>query len=388
MKIKVGVIFGGASVEHEVSIISALQAIKNMDESKYQIIPIYVDKKGIWRTGEVLKDINIYKDLDELNRFSTKCILVRNDNKFYLQTTGLIKRYKYELDIAFPIVHGTNMEDGKLQGYLETIEIPYVGSDVTSSAVGQDKVIQKALYKSINLPVCDYIWFYDFDYNQDSLEYLKKCEKLGYPLIVKPANLGSSVGIKVVNNEVELREAIKDACSYDKKILVEKVVSNLKEVNISVLGSYKSQELSLIEEVNNTNHMLTYEDKYINGNKSKGLSSSKRKIPADINNKLKTKVEEIAKNAFKALGNSGVVRIDFLIDSKSNEVFINEINTCPGSLSFYLWEPSNKKYSDLLDELIKIGIRNYQEKIKKINSFDSNILSNFNGTKGVKGTKF
>ena len=388
MKIKVGVLFGGVSVEHEVSIISALQAIKNMDLNKYEIIPIYIDKKGVWHTGEILKDINIYKDMDELKRFTNECILVNKENKFYLQTTGLFKRYKYEIDIIFPIVHGTNVEDGKLQGYLETINVPYVGSDVLASALGQDKVAQKAIYEVNKLPILPYIWFYDYEYNNDSEEYLKKINQLGYPVIVKPANLGSSIGIAVAKNEDELQKAIKDAINYDKKILVEKCLTDLKEVNISVLGNYQSIDTSLIEEVNNSHHILTFDDKYLNGNKTKGMSGSSRKIPADISKKMQEEIVDIAKKAFLALGNSGVVRIDFLIDNEIKKVYINEINTCPGSLSFYLWEPSNKKYSELLDELIKIGIRNYQYKQKKINSFDSNILSNFNGTKGVKGTKF
>ena len=388
MKIKVGVLFGGVSVEHEVSIISALQAIKNMDLNKYEIIPIYIDKKGVWHTGEILKDINIYKDMDELKRFTNECILVNKENKFYLQTTGLFKRYKYEIDIIFPIVHGTNVEDGKLQGYLETINVPYVGSDVLASALGQDKVAQKAIYEVNKLPILPYIWFYDYEYNNDSEEYLKKINQLGYPVIVKPANLGSSIGIAVAKNEDELQKAIKDAINYDKKILVEKCLTDLKEVNISVLGNYQSIDTSLIEEVNNSHHILTFDDKYLNGNKTKGMAGSSRKIPADISKKMQEEIVDIAKKAFLALGNSGVVRIDFLIDNETKKVYINEINTCPGSLSFYLWEPSNKKYSELLDELIKIGIRNYQYKQKKINSFDSNILSNFNGTKGVKGTKF
>ena len=388
MKIKVGILFGGISVEHEVSIISALQAIKNMDLNKYEIIPIYIDKKGVWHTGEILKDINIYKDMDELKRFTNECILVNKENKFYLQTTGLFKRYKYEIDIIFPIVHGTNVEDGKLQGYLETINVPYVGSDVLASALGQDKVAQKAIYEVNKLPILPYIWFYDYQYNNDSEEYLKKINQLGYPVIVKPANLGSSIGIAVAKNEDELQKAIKDAINYDKKILVEKCLTDLKEVNISVLGNYQSIDTSLIEEVNNSHHILTFDDKYLNGNKTKGMSGSSRKIPADISKKMQEEIVDIAKKAFLALGNSGVVRIDFLIDNETKKVYINEINTCPGSLSFYLWEPSNKKYSELLDELIKIGIRNYQYKQKKINSFDSNILSNFNGTKGVKGTKF
>ena len=298
MKIKVGVLFGGVSVEHEVSIISALQAIKNMDLNKYEIIPIYIDKKGVWHTGEILKDINIYKDMDELKRFTNECILVNKENKFYLQTTGLFKRYKYEIDIIFPIVHGTNVEDGKLQGYLETINVPYVGSDVLASALGQDKVAQKAIYEVNKLPILPYIWFYDYEYNNDSEEYLKKINQLGYPVIVKPANLGSSIGIAVAKNEDELQKAIKEAINYDKKILVEKCLTDLKEVNISVLGNYQSIDTSLIEEVNNSHHILTFDDKYLNGNKTKGMSGSSRKIPADISKKMQEEIvmQEICMN--------------------------------------------------------------------------------------------
>jgi len=292
--------------------------------------------------------------------------------------------------MAFPIMHGTNGEDGALQGYLETIGIPYAESDVYASSVGQDKIFMKQIFEATGVNIVKYKWFFDTDYLNDSSKVIKDLEKLNYPMIVKPATLGSSVGIKVCHNDLELQEAINDAIKYDKKILVEEVVSNLKEVNISVLGNYEQQELSVIEEVGSGNEFLTYEDKYIGGNKkmpSKGMASAKRIIPAHISESLATDVREMAIKAFRALNSSGVVRIDFLIDTKNNQVYVNEINSIPGSLSFYLWEKTNKDYPKLLDEVINLGIISYKHKQKKTHSFDTNILEGFKGLKGAKGIK-
>lgn len=391
MKIRLGVIFGGPTVEHEVSIISAVQAMKAMDQEKYEVIPIYITKDRQWYTGEILKQIDTYSDMALLKRYTNNVVLYAKNNRFFLQSKGILRRIKKELDIVFPIVHGTNMEDGVLQGYLQTIGIPFVGSDCYASVVGQDKVLQKLVYQDNNLPVAPYTWFYDVDYEVNQETILSNCKKLGYPVIVKPASLGSSVGISVCKTEEELKKAISEAMEYDKKILVEHVIDNLVEVNISVLGNYKMQEVSVIEEVNTDNDLLTYEDKYIGGNKkmpSKGMASLSRKIPANIGDKLTKEVEEVAIKAFRALGSSGVARIDFLIDKKEKRIYINEINSCPGSLAFYLWEPKGKEYSKLIDELVKNGIREYQNRVKKTTSFETNILEGFNGIKGSKGTKF
>jgi len=389
--IKLGVIFGGESVEHEVSIITAVQAMHKMDTEKYEIIPIYITKDREWYTGEALKDIETYQDLELLKRYTTNVVLYCKDNRFILQSKGLFKRTVKEIDLAFPIVHGTNVEDGVLQGYLRSIGIPFVGSDVYAAAVSQDKVFQKQIFASSGLPITEYVWFFDSEYLDDKDEIVKKVEKLKYPVIVKPATLGSSVGINKASNKEELQKAIEDAITYDEKIVVESVVENLKEVNISVLGNYEQVNLSAIEQVMTDNDLLTFEDKYIGSSKktgaSKGMASAARKIPADISDKLKQEVESIAKNAFRVLNSMGVVRIDFLIDSKAKKVYINEINSCPGSLSFYLWEPEGKKYSELLDDMINIAIKNYKKKISKVHSFESNILQGFAGTKGAKGLK-
>ena len=391
MKIKVGVIFGGETVEHEVSIITAVQAMEHMNKDKYDIVPIYISKDRIWYTGKMLMDIDVYKDFNELKRYAKQVVLTKQKDGFYLQNTkGLFKRNITDIDIAFPIVHGNNAEDGTLQGYLDSVGIPYVGSRVLGSALGQDKVIMKQIFKDTKLPIVDYIWFFDSEYADDCDSIFNRVEKLGYPVIVKPATLGSSVGITYVKDDNELANAIEEAMKYDVKIVVEKAVSNLVEVNCSVFGNYSHQETSVIEEVTSDEEFLTFADKYINGGKkkgsSKGMASASRIIPARISKELENKIKETSKLAFKALNLSGVCRIDYLIDKKTNKFYINEPNTIPGSLSFYLWEPAGKKYMDLLDELITLAIKDYKNRARKIYSFESNILSNY-GIKGSKGLK-
>ena len=394
--IKVGVIFGGESVEHEVSVISAVQAMEYMNVDKYDIIPIYISKERIWYTGKMLMDIDVYKDFNDLKRYAKEVTLTKKGDKFVLVSTkGLFQKEITDIDIAFPIVHGNNVEDGSIQGYLDSIGIPYVGSNVLGSALGQDKVVMKQLFQSQNLPIVDYVWFYENEYNDDKVDIIKKIKKMGYPVVVKPATLGSSVGITFVKTEKEIESAISEALKYDVKIIVEKAVENLIEVNCSVLGDYKHQETSAIEEVLSDNELLTYADKYIGEGKgklkgapvkgSKGMASASRVIPAKIDKKLSDEVTKLSKEAFKLLNLSGVCRIDFLIDKKSKKVYINEPNTIPGSLAFYLWTPIGKKYETLLDDMINIAIKNYKTKVKKTYSFDTNILSNFNGLKGSKG---
>lgn len=391
MKIKVGVIFGGETVEHEVSIISAVQAMNHMDSEKYEIIPIYIAKDRTWYTGAMLKEIDIYQNFDDLKRYAKKVTLCKRDGGFYLvNTKGLFRKDVAELDIAFPIVHGNNAEDGTIQGYLNMVGIPYVGSGILGSALGQDKVVMKQVFKDANLPVVPYTWFFDCDYLDNDKKIKKDIKEMGYPVIVKPASLGSSVGITVVKKESEIDAAINEAIKYDTKIVVEKMVSNMVEVNCSVLGNYEHQETSELEEVMSGEEFLTYRDKYLGnakGGKSKGMVSTNRVIPARIKASVKKEIEELSKTAFKTLNLSGVCRIDYLIDKKENKVYINEPNTIPGSLSFYLWEPTGKKYEELLDDMITLAIKDYKNKSKKTYSFETNILSNFNGTKGLKGIK-
>ena len=388
MKLRLGVIFGGESVEHEVSIISAVQAMKHLDEEKYEIIPIYIGKNREWYTGKLLKDIEVFSDLDLLKRYSTNVILSNKGDKFVLIKKKGIRRIIDYIDLVLPVVHGTNVEDGTLQGYLELLGIPYVGSNVYSSAIGQDKIFQKQILESSGLPVTKYTWFYDSEYKEDEEEVLKKIKSVGYPVMVKPARLGSSVGISKVKSEKEIKDAIDEAIRYDEKVLIEKVVDNLVEVNCSVLGNYEYQEASVLEEVMGADEFLSYRDKYLGGSKktgSKGMASTNRVLPARLDDKLTEEVREMSKDVFKVLNASGVIRIDYLIDKKTKKIYVNETNTIPGSLSFYLWEATNKEYKVLLDDMITLAIKAYKRKKRKVFSFESNILSNFNGMKGSKG---
>ena len=403
MKIRVGVIFGGESVEHEVSIISAIQAMNKLDQEKYETIPIYITKDREWYTGEMLRDIEIYQDLSLVKKYGKNVVLYYKKGSYVLQKKTFPRRVIKEVDIIFPIVHGTNVEDGVLQGYLQTIGIPFVGSNVYGSVVGQDKTYMKDIWAEADLPMTKYVWFYDVDYKKDSEEVLKKISKLRFPVIVKPATTGSSVGIMVCDDQESLIEGIDDAIQYDNKIIVEEVVENLKEVNIAVMGNYEHQRVSEIEEGLYSNKFLTYADKYIgNGkgklkgskapvkNSSKGMASANRKLPADLSDKMRKEVEEIAIKAFKVLGSSGNSRIDFLIDDAKKKVYINEINSIPGSLAFYLWEAKGIDFSSMLDDMIQIGIKDYKKRVSKTHSFETNILKGFaehGGLKGMKGVK-
>jgi len=389
MKIKVGVIFGGESVEHEVSIISAVQAMANLDQEKYDIVPIYISKEKEWYTGRALLNIENYQDLASIKSYTKNVVLYAKNNHFVLQTKGLFKRVIDEIDLAFPIVHGANIEDGTIQGYLDLVGVPYVGSNIYASVVGQDKIFMKQIFRAANLPITDYVWFFDIEFKENANAILKKIDTLKLPVLVKPATLGSSIGITKVSKKEELTTAIEEAMQYDTKIIVEEAVANLIEVNCSVLGNYEFQQTSEIEEVRAKDAILSYNDKYIGngkkGGKSKGMVSTNRVIPAKIDDKLRKEVMSTAKAVFRVLNSAGVCRVDLLIDEKTKKVYVNEINTIPGSLSFYLWEPVGKTYSMLLDDLISLAIKSYKNRSKRTYSFDTNILSNFEGLKGNKG---
>lgn len=393
MKIKIGVIYGGETVEHEVSVISALQAMNNLNEDKYDIVPIYISKDRIWYTGHMLRDIEFYKEFEDEKKYATKVMLYKKDKTFLLQrTTGLFRKDITDLDVILPVVHGNNVEDGSLAGLLDSIGIPYVGSHVLGGALGQDKVVMKQVMESVNLPIVPYTWFYDSEYLDNKENILKEIKKIGYPVIVKPATLGSSIGIEVAKNEKDIESKIEDAMEYDTKIVVEKVIENLTEVNASVLGNYEYQKASPLEEVMGEDEILSFADKYLGnakskGTASKGMASTSRIVPARISEKLTKEIQDTAKQVFKVLNLSGVCRVDFLIDNKENKFYVNEPNTCPGSLSFYLWKEAGMKYSELLDEMVSIAIKEYKHKNQKTMSFKSSIFDGFNGSKGLKGMK-
>lgn len=397
MKIKIGVLFGGKSVEHEVSIISGIQALNNIDKEKYDAIPIYITKNNEMYVGDLIGKVENYRNLKDLISKSQRVIMIPNNGK-----VDLVK-YPYKkfgsnlydsIDVAFPVVHGTNVEDGTLQGFLKMLNIPFVGCDVTSSALGMDKYSMKTVLKENNIPVLDCIRVNNCDYienDKDVIENIMK--KFEMPVIIKPVNLGSSVGIKVARDRDELIEAVEYAFEFSEQILIERAITNLKEINCSVLGDVSECKASECEEPIGSGEILSYEDKYISGDAkktgSKGMTSLKRKLPADIDAKTKEEIQKYAIETFKALNCNGVVRIDFMIDMDSNEVYVNEINTIPGSLAFYLWEATGIKYKELIDKLINLALKRQREENNLSFSYDTNILEGFvGGTKGAKGSKF
>jgi D-alanine-D-alanine ligase len=390
--IKIGVFFGGRSVEHEVSIISAIQAINAFDRSKYNVVPVYCTKDGDMYVGDGVGKIESYRDIPALLKKSQRVICVRDNGRFLLLKYP-IKRFgspvHCDVDVAFPIVHGTNVEDGALQGFFRTMSVPFVGCDVTASAVGMDKYIQKTILRDNGVPVLDCRRIFIKSYFKDPDGVIGDIEKaMPYPVIVKPNNLGSSIGIKKASGPLELKDAFEYAFLYTDMALVEIAVSNMKEINCAVLGDQESAIASECEEPIGADEILSYSDKYAAGCKegSKGMSSAKRKLPADIPPEVRDAVRDLAKRAFLALRCNGVARVDLLMDAKSGELWVNEINTIPGSLSFYLWEAEGVSYRELLDRLISLALKRERDNESVSYSFDTNILSNF-AAGGLKAAK-
>lgn len=392
MKIQIGVFFGGKSVEHEISVISALQTIAAIDKNKYEIVPVYISKSGEFYAGDQLLEVNNYKNINNLLRLCTKVRFSSNygDSNLYNAQKGIFdKQIVTKIDVAFPVLHGTNGEDGTIQGLFELIGLPYVGCNVLGSAIGMDKIIMKMALRESGIPIVDYVWFYSKDWLKNKAEISAKINKLGFPVIVKPANLGSSVGISKAANEDELEDAISLASCFSNRIVIEQMVVNLREINCSVLGDYENAETSVCEEPVKQGDFLTYQDKYVNNSKgggSKGMTSTKRIIPAPISDEMTKAIQEYALQTFRVLGSAGVSRIDFMIDDNTKNIYVNEINTIPGSLSFYLWEATNKTFQELVSKLIDIALKAHREKNNLTLTYDSNIFDLKSGSK-IGGTK-
>ena len=382
MRANVGVIFGGKSVEHEISIISAVEAMGYLDPNKYQVIPIYVDKDNNWWTGMHLKDILNYRDIALVKRYAKKVALIKDGKRIVLQSLGLFKKDLYVIDIVMPIGHGSFMEDGSLQGYLNMLGIPYTGPGVLGAALGQDKVYMKEILDYNHIPITNYVWFDNRMFDANKKEILEKISKLKYPLYVKPSSLGSSIGITKIETESALIPAIKNAFKYDKRVLVEEAIKNVKEVNISVLGDNNKQEVSGIEEINCDGEFYSFKEKYVE-NYSKSVINARKTKPL-LSKEMQEDLKKYAKETFRLLNARGVARIDFLIDEKSKSIYVNEINTIPGSLSGYLWLEKKKPQQELLDDLIKIAMNTYKEKDELSLALPGNLLEGYDILKGSK----
>lgn len=372
MKLNIAVAFGGKSVEHEISVLSAIQVMSAISDD-YEIFPLYIAKDGRMFCEEELKSLDTFSNIEQFTLQHQPVTLVRRDANVYLVPA---RKHFFEkerrVDLVIPVLHGTNGEDGSFQGYLQTLGIPYTGCSVLAGAIGQDKVIMKQILQDSGLRVVP--WFYWSRKEKMEEDFFKKAQRLGYPLVVKPANLGSSIGIKVVNNDSELHVAMMDAYEYDHKVLIEKKIEPLREINISLLGDEEHCICSMLEEVLKQDDILSFENKYIGKHANKGMINTSRKLPADISEEQIEEIQRMAKEAFYALNASGVVRIDFLMQKDSEVVYINEINSIPGSLSYYLWKKDQMNFTTLIEELIQLAFKRKRNEDKKVYSFSSNIL--------------
>lgn len=408
MKTKLGIIFGGKSVEHEISIITGNQAINAVNTEKYEIVPIYISKKGLMYTGKELLDLNNYKDLNSLLKKVTQVTLVNDGEKVNLvkyPSNMFRNNILNTIDVAIPTMHGTNGEDGAIQGYLEIMGIPYAGCDILSSSVGMDKIMMRRVLKEAGIPSLDYISFYSLDYVDNPEKVINDIEeKINYPVIVKAGNLGSSVGIKKASDKAKLKEAIEYAIQFSDRVMVERAIEHLREINCSVLGDQVEATASECEEPFGTDEILSYNDKYMSGkgsksgkmcgtktandSKNQGMAALDRKIPADITLERKKEIQDLAIKTFKTLGCSGVSRIDFMIDKDTDELYVNEINTIPGALSFYLWQATDLKFEKEIDKLVELAFKRQREREDRTYSYDENILAmSGSGKLGSKGSK-
>ena len=394
MKTNVAVFFGGRSVEHEISVISAVQAINAFDKEKYNIIPIYISKQGRWYTGDNLLDIRNYRDMKKVIEDAEEVFMrpEYGDYNLYKVNTGMFSKRNpvvAELHVVIPVLHGTNGEDGIFEGLLETIGIPFAGCNTLSSANGMDKITMKMILRECGVPVVDYVWFTDRQWLSSKDDIISKVEsKLGYPVIVKPANLGSSVGIGKASNREELIEKVDNAEKFSQRIIVEHMIEQLKEINCSVLGDADEHESSVCEEPIKTGDFLSYEDKYMGGSKTTaGMQASEKRIPADLPEAVSEKIRRMAGETFRVLSCHGVSRVDVMVDEKDSSIYVNEINTIPGSLSFYLWEASGISFTQLMDRLVQLALMRKRAIDRKTFTYDHNIFSLGGGVKGAKGAK-
>ncbi len=394
MKTRIGVFFGGRSTEHEISVISACQAMAAVDRDKYDVVPVYISKQGHWYTGPELAEVRNYRDIKGLLQRCTEVYMkpVYGDYNLYRSESGGFFGKKgpvTTLDVVIPVLHGSNGEDGIFEGVLETIGIPYAGCSTLSSANGMDKITMKMILAADGIPVVDYVWFTDKQWFARRDELIAKIEsKLGYPVIVKPSNLGSSVGIGRAENREQLLERVADAERYSSRIIVEDMVENLQEINCSVLGDADDYRTSVLEEPIKSGEILSYTDKYMGGSKdSRGMHAAAKRIPADLPADETERIQFLAGETFRVLSCHGVSRVDVMIDADTRKIYVNEINTIPGSLSFYLWEAAGVKFPELMDSLVRLALKRKRDQNSKTVSYDSNIFALGGGAKGTKGAK-
>ena len=397
--LNVGIVFGGVSPEHEVSIITAMQVAASLDREKYRPVPVYLAKDGNSYTGPNLFNVEVYKDLETLLLIAQQVHLQAGESGNVELVATVPKGWfgqqlqRIELDVLFLALHGGEGENGSVQGICELYDVPYTGSGVLGSALGMDKVLSKMVCRDQGIPVVDFVSLREKDWADKEEVVLDDLEKkLGYPVVVKPARLGSSIGISKAADRSSLDAAIEEAFRYDEKIVIEQAVQNLKEINCSILGDVNQAIPSILEQPLTGEELLTYQEKYMRGDSggegakaagskgsatggSSGMASLDRIIPAPISEEQTAYIQDLAVRIFQLFECAGLARIDFMIDEATNKVYFNEINTIPGSFSFYLWEPTGIPFQELTHRLIEIADRQNKKKRQRVRSYDVNLLA-------------
>ncbi len=385
MKRLLAIVFGGKTCEHDISIISGLQLIENVNRDKYNVLPIYIDRQGGWYTGDILLKPDFYKNFDPA-KVKKITVDINNGDLICPGKKGLFSKetITYKPDCVIPAMHGLNGEDGSLAGLFQLAGIPFASSGVLGGSVGMDKILMKAAFIGAGLDTAKYVYFERSEFDSGKQDVIERTEaSLSYPMFVKPANLGSSIGISRADDRAGLEKAIEIACQYDRRILVEEAVQNRVEINCSALGYGKDVETSLCEQPVSWEKFLSFEDKYLNGGKigsakgNGGMANLSRIIPAPVSDEITQKVKSMTEKAFKLLDCCGVVRIDYLLDSEKNKLYINEINTMPGSFAYYLWQPMGVEYPALIDKLVECAMRAKADSDASIYSYNSKALDNY-----------
>ena len=399
-KLNIAVIFGSRSCEHDVSIISALQLIGAAKTAGFTVTPIYISREGLWYTGEALTSIETFRDFNPMGKGITRVNLDVSANAGDLwawppQRAGLFAKVPApiaHIDVAIPVLHGLHGEDGTVQGLLEMANIPYASSGVLGSSVGMDKIAMKQMLRGAGYPVLDFVWFTRDQLKTDREAILLKIEReIKYPAFVKPAALGSSIGVSKAGSREELERAIDLAASYDRRILVEVGINNPVEINCAALGYGEEVRTSVCEmPVPSTgDKFLNFFEKYLRnagtkGESSRGMKSLSRVVPAPIGEELTERIQRMTKEIFKLLDCRGTVRIDFILD-ENDVLYVNEPNTIPGSLAFYLWQECGVSFGKLVEIMVEDALRAHADKNTNVFAFDSTILQKV--AAGAKGSK-
>jgi len=379
----VGVFFGGRSVEHEVSVVTAQQVMSAMDATPLQPIPVYIAKSGRWYTGTALRDLDAFRDVDALSASLTEVRMGPAGAE--LQAAGGRggffggRRDAQSIDVAMPLVHGSHGEDGTLQGLFELCDVAYTGCGVAASAVTMDKPLAKEVLRAAGLPVVEHVLLRRDEWRNDQAAQLDAVHSsASFPLFVKPATLGSSIGVSRAESDDSLRNAVELALTYDTRCLVEPALEGAADVNCSVLGRGGDMRVSVCEQPVSSG-LLSYADKYLTKGGAKqaagaGMKGARRMIPAPLDDSTTTRLHDAARAAFRALGCEGVVRVDFLVPEDPRHFVVNEVNTVPGSLAFYLWEPSGVTFTQLVETLVDLAVRRHAEKQATTYSIDTWLL--------------